>query len=295
LLDRAWLLLGLIGRPDGDTEPTAMAKPLLPDALWERIQPLLPPPPRPKRPDRPGRHRLDDRRAMIVILFVLKTGIGWEDLPVEMGCGSGMTRWRRLAEWTDAGVWSKLHAMLLAELEYAGKIDWSKAAVDSSHVRARGGGEKTGPSPVDRRKKGSKHHVVVDGSGTPLAATVTAGNYPDVKELEAGVDAVPPVRGKVGRPRRRPLVLYADRAYDSRSHRQRLRRRGIKPKIARRKTEHGSGLGVYRWVSERTISWLHDLGRLRVRKDRTASIHQAFLSIGCSLICLSQMAQFQLC
>ena len=91
-----------------------MAKPLLPDALWERIRPLLPPPPKPKRPDRPGRHRLDDRRAMTGILFVLKTGINWEDLPVEMGCGSGMTCWRRLAEWTEAGVWPKLHELLLA-------------------------------------------------------------------------------------------------------------------------------------------------------------------------------------
>ena len=276
-------------------EPLAMAKPLLPDALWDRIRPLLPPPPKPKRPDRSGRHRLDDRMALIGILFVLKTGINWEDLPVEMGCGSGMTCWRRLDEWTRAGVWPKLHELLLAELEYAGKIDWSRAAVDSSHARARGGGEKTGPSPVDRRKVGSKHHVVVDGQGTPLAATVTAGNYPDVKEVEAVVDSVPPVRGKAGRPRRRPLVLYADRAYDSKRHRQGMRRRGIKPKFARRKTEHGSGLGVYRWVGERTLSWLHGLGRLRVRKDRKAAIHQAFLTIGCSLICFSQLAQNQLC
>ncbi len=188
-----------------------MAKPLLPDALWVRIKPLLPPPPKPKRPDRPGRHRIDDRRVLIGILFVLKTGIDWEDLPVEMNCGCGMTCWRRLAEWAEAGVWAKLHEVLLAELEYAGKIDWSRAAVDSSHVRARGGGEEAGPSPVDRRKRGSKHHILVDGEGTPLAATVTAGNVPDVKEPEAVVDAVPPVRGKPGRPRRRPRVLYGDR------------------------------------------------------------------------------------
>ena len=272
-----------------------MAKPLLSDALWQRVEPLLPPPPTPKRADRPGRHRLDNRMALVGILFVLKTGINREDLPVEMGCGSGMTCWRRLNEWTQAGVWAKLHELLLAELEYAGKIDWSKAAVDSSHVRARGGGEQTGPSPVDRRKKGSKHHVVVDGNGTRLAATVTAGNYPDIRELEAVVDAVPPVRGKAGRPKRRPRALYGDRAYDSKGHRRRMRRRGIKPKFARRGAKHGSGLGIYRWVVERTNSWLHGLGRLRVRKDRTASIHQAFLSIGCSLICLSQMAQSKLC
>src|SRR5437764_1400358 len=137
-----------------------MAKPLLPDELWERIQPLLPPRPKPKRLDRPGRPPIDHRKALTGILFVLKTGIDWEDLPQEMGCGCGMTCWRRLAEWTSAGVWQRLHELLLAEREYAGEIDWSRATIDSSHVRARGGGERTGPSPVDRRKKGSKHFVV---------------------------------------------------------------------------------------------------------------------------------------
>lgn len=272
-----------------------MAKPLLPDALWERIRPLLPPPPKPKRPDRPGRKRIDDRLCLIGILFVLKTGIDWEDLPQEMGCGCGMTCWRRLAFWTEAGVWPGLHALLLAELEGAGEIDWSRAAVDSSHARARGGGEATGPSPVDRRKRGTKHHVVTEAGGVPLAATVTAGNVPDVNELEHVVDAVPPVRGKPGRPRRRPEELYADRGYDSDPHRARLRRRGIRPRIARRGEPHGSGLGVYRWPVERTLSWLHNFGRLRVRKDRSAAIHQAFLTLGCSLICLSQLTQSQLC
>jgi transposase len=272
-----------------------MAKPLLPDALWERIAPLLPPPPRPKRPDRPGRKRIDDRRCLIGILFVLKTGINWEDLPAEMGCGSGMTCWRRLAYWTRAGVWTRLHELLLAELEGAGRIDWRRATIDSSHVRARGGGERTGPSPVDRRKRGSKHFVVTDGGGTPLAATHTAANYPDVKELEHAVDAVPPVRGKPGRPRRRPRELYADRGFDSDPHRGRLRGRHIRPRIARRGEPHGSGLGVVRWVAERTPSWLHGFGRLRVRKDRTSAIHQAFVTLGGALICFNRLCQFQLC
>src|SRR5438067_1991568 len=126
-----------------------MAKPLLPDTLWERIRPLLPPRRRLQRPDRSGRHPIDDRKALTGILFVLKTGIDWEDLPQEMGCGCGMTCWRRLRDWTEAGVWPKLHEVLLAELEGAGQIDWSRAIIDSSFVRARGGGGQTGPSPVD--------------------------------------------------------------------------------------------------------------------------------------------------
>jgi transposase len=272
-----------------------MAKPLLPDALWRRIEPLLPPPPVPKRPDRPGRKRLDDRRCLVGILFVLKTGINWEDLPAEMGCGSGMTCWRRLARWTEAGVWTRLHELLLAELEYAGRIDWSRATIDGAHVRARGGGERAGPSPVDRRKPGSKHVSVTDAAGTPLAATTAAGDRPDVVELERAVDAVPPVRGKPGRPRRRPEELYADRGFDSRSNRRALRRRGIRARIARVGAAHGRGLGVVRYVAERTLSWLHGFGRLRVRKDRRAAIHQGFLDLAESLICFNRWPEAQLC
>ena len=272
-----------------------MAKPIVPDELWCRIEPLLPPRKKPRRADRPGRPPVEDRKALTGIIFVLKSGIDWEDLPREMGCGCGMTCWRRLRDWGEAGVWDRLHALLLAELRDADRIDWRRAAVDGSHARARGGGEETGPSPVDRRKAGSKHHIVTDAGGVPLAATLTAGNKNDVTELEGVVDAIPPVAGGPGRPRQRPDELYADRAYDSKPHRERLRRRGIRPRIARRNEAHGGGLGVHRWTVERTLSWLHNLGRLRVRKDRTASIHRAFFKLGCSLICFSQLQLYQFC
>lgn len=107
---------------------------IVPDELWERIEPLLP---RweyalPKL----GRKRLPDRLALQGILFVLHTGIQWEFLPQELGFGSGMTCWRRLAEWNEAGVWQRLHEGLLAELNAAQKLDWSRAVIDSSHARA---------------------------------------------------------------------------------------------------------------------------------------------------------------
>ena len=148
------------------------------------------------------------------------------------------------------------------------------------------GGEKTGPNPTDRAKAGTKHHVITDAQGIPLAATLTGANAHDVSQLLPVVDAIPPIRGLRGRPRRRPQQLYADRGYDSQAHRQALRDRSIQPWIAHRFTEHGSGLGRYRWVVERTLSWLHQFRRLRIRFERRASIHQAFLSIGCSVICL---------
>lgn len=120
-----------------------MLKPLVDDVLWELIQPLLPPP-KPRRRRYPGRKPLDNRRALTGIFFVLKSGIPWEMLPQEMGCGSGMTCWRRLREWQEAGVWQRLHELLLSKLREADQIDWSRAVVDSGSIRAVGGGEKNG-------------------------------------------------------------------------------------------------------------------------------------------------------
>jgi transposase len=110
-----------------------MAKELVTDELWEVIEPLLPEePPKPKG----GRPRIDDRAALTGILFVLKSGIPWEMLPQEMGCGSGMTCWRRLKEWHEAGVWEELHRRLLDRLGEADEIDWERASVDSASVPA---------------------------------------------------------------------------------------------------------------------------------------------------------------
>ena len=112
------------------------------DKLWALIEPLLPQVERRYR--YPGRKRLDDRKALCGILFVLYTGIAWEFLPQELGYGSGMTCWRRLRDWQEAGVWQRLHEQLLAELNAAGALDWSRAVIDSSHVRALKGGPKRG-------------------------------------------------------------------------------------------------------------------------------------------------------
>jgi len=153
------------------------------------------------------------------------------------------------------------------------------------------GGSETGPSPVDRGRLGSKHHLIVDQAGLPLAISVTGGNRNDVTELLPLLDSIPAVAGKVGRPRKRPDKLLADRGYDSESHRRELRRRGVTPEIARRKTTHGSGLGRYRWVVERTFAWLHQFRRLLVRFERRADLHRAFLSLACSLICWRRLQE----
>jgi len=126
---------------------------------------------------------------------------------------------------------------------------------------------------------------LTDGNGIPIVAHTTAANQHDVTELLALVNDVPAIKGKAGAPRYRFDELYADRAYDSEPHRQALREVGTEPHIAKRNTEHGSGLGAYRWVVERTLSWLHQFRRLRIRYERRDDIHQAFLMIACVMIC----------
>ncbi|MFG2783784.1 IS5 family transposase [Streptomyces prunicolor] len=266
---------------------------IVPDELWVRIAPLLPVVPR--RPDHPGRKRLNDRKVLSGILFVLYTGIPWEFLPQELGFGSGMTCWRRLRDWNDAGVWQRLHESLLAELHAAGALDWSRAVIDGSHVRAMKGGPKTGPSPVDRARTGSKHHLITEAHGIPLAVSLTGGNRNDVTQLMPLIEAVPPVRGRRGRPRRRPDTIYADRGYDHDKYRKQVRAVGITPVIARRGTEHGSGLGVHRWVVEQSFALLHWFRRLRIRWEIRDDIHEAFLSLACGIICWRRLKNLSLC
>jgi len=127
--------------------------------------------------------------------------------------------------------------------------------------------------------------VITDARGIPLALTLTGANRHDVTQLKALVEAIPAVRGQRGRPRRRPDRVQGDRAYDSQPHRNWLRSLGMASDLARRNTEHGSGLGVYRWVVERTLSWLHQQRRLRTRFDRRDDIHESFMAIAMCLIC----------
>ena len=115
------------------------------DELWSRIEPLLPKVERRFR--YPGRKRLPDRQALQGILFVLHTGIGWEHLPQELGFGCGMTAWRRLRAWQQAGVWERLHELLLAELHAAEQLEWERAVADSSHLQAKKGARKRVPAP----------------------------------------------------------------------------------------------------------------------------------------------------
>jgi transposase len=211
-----------------------MAAALLPDPLWDLVEPFLPTPPR--RP-KGGRPRVSDRACLTGIVFVLRSGVPWQMLPQELGCGSGMTCWRRVRDWQQAGVWAQIHFAQRGWLARDDQIDWSRAVVDSCSIRAVHGGDQTGP------------------------------------------------HGERGRPRQRPDCVLGDRGYDAAAIRRGLRTRHIVPLLAMRRTEHGSGLGRWRWVVERTFAWLNQFRRLRVRYDKRADIHEAFLSRGSVMIC----------
>ncbi|MDQ1041331.1 transposase [Streptomyces sp. V3I8] len=152
------------------------------------------------------------------------------------------------------------------------------------HPREKGGAD-TGPSPVDRRKTGSKHHLICDGRGTPLKVITTAAGVNDVTQTLALVDGIPPVAGRPGRPRRRPDSLLGDKAYGSNPNREELRRRRILPVISRKDAPNIKGLGKLRYVVEQTFALLHQFKRLAVRWERRTELHDTFVSLACTLIC----------
>jgi transposase len=156
--------------------------------------------------------------------------------------------------------------------------------------RGQKGGAATGPNPTDRGRLGTKRHLITDRHGIPLAFLLTGANVHDSVPFEELLDAVPPVAGKRGQPRRRPDKLHADKAYDHQRCRRACLRRRIKPRIARRGRETSQKLGRHRWVIERSFAWLNKFRRLTIRYERRLDMHHAFTSLACSLICLRALA-----
>lgn len=260
-----------------------MADARMPEEFYEVARPLLPPELKPG--PQGGRPPIGHYDVLKVIWFVLVTGCRWKDVPRELGC-CGETARTRLQEWERAGIWDQVHQRMLMMLRQANQLHLETAIIDSTQVRAFGGGDATGPSPVDRRKKGTKFTLLVDRDGVPLVLRAAAANRSDHLEILPTVVTFPSVPGKVGRPLTRPKKLYADAGYDSDPARSILRWLGIEPHTRRRNSEHGSHLGRVRWVVERTISWIKGLRRMRVRYDRSRVTIDAWTSIAAAVVCL---------
>ena len=222
------------------------------------------------------------------ILFVLHTGIPWEFLPQELGFGSGMTCWRRLRDWNEAGVWQRLHEVLLAELHAAGAARLVPGGDRRLPRPGAQGRPKTGPSPVDRGTAGQQApRASPTAHGIPLAVSLTGGNRNDVTQLmPADRQAIPPVRGRVGRPTRSaPTRCYADRGYDHDKYRRQVRQRGHHAR--HRPPRHRARLRPGRPPLGRRadVRLLHWFRRLRIRWEIRDDIHEAFLTLACAIIC----------
>ncbi|WP_373308895.1 IS5 family transposase [Streptomyces minutiscleroticus] len=260
---------------------------LVPDELWELFQRVVPP--APTRPQGGGRRRYGDREVLAAIVFVATSGCTWRQLPPSFG-PSGPTAHRRFTEWTKAGVWAKLHRLVLDEFGAHGKLDWSRCAIDSVTMRAMKGGL-TGPNPVDRGKKGSKIHLITDRVGLPLSVGISGANLHDSQALEPLERGIPPVRSRRGPRRRKPAKPHGDKGYDYAHLRKWLRARDIRHRIARKGIESSQRPGRHRWTIERTMARLAGCRRLHRRYERKAEHFLAFTSIACTLICYRRLAK----
>jgi transposase len=260
----------------------------LPDAFLEYVVQVLPPQATPG--SQGGRPAIQHAVVLKAIWFVLTVGCRWRDVPKELGC-SGETARSRLREWEDAGIWKRVHDRILVELNKRKSLQLETAIIDSAQVRAFGGGDRSGPSPVDRRKPGTKYTVLTDAAGTPLVMQTAPANTSDHRQILSTVVRFPQVCGRQGRPRKLPRTLFADAGYDSDKTRAVLMSIGVQPRIRRRKTPHGSHLGKVRWVVERTISWIKGLRRMRIRYDRHPTIIDAWNHLALAAVCFRILTQ----
>jgi len=255
---------------------------LVSDHLWFVVSPLLP-----KHPASPkgGAPRKDDRLCLEGIMYVLKGGIAWKLLPKEIG-PSYTTCWRRLREWSLAGVWDQVHKHLLKSLADAMILSIDRVVIDSASVRALFGGEHTGPNPTDRGKNGCKRHIICDTNGIPLVIQTGPANKRDEQLVEPMLKQFPPLRDRHGKKRTKPKALQGDRGYGFVETIKLLIRLMIVSLLAPRGSPHGSGLGKTRYVIERTMSWFSNYRRLKLCYERTGIHFRAFhVLAACDMCC----------
>ena len=227
----------------------------------------------------PGHPRGATVRVLATLRQFLREGSPWRSLRTSAEKVSGSTLRRFLARWAETAVLAKVHALLVAMLRGHPTL-----ILDSCSVRAKRGGELTGPNPTDRAKRGTKYHLAVDGDGTPVACLATAANVNDTLVFERLFLAAFAVMARI-------QTVFADKGYDAEHHRTLCRAFQVNPLIHKRGLPHGSGLGNQRWPVERSLSWLLENKRLRLRYNRCGFITQSLLQTGCIFLVAASLAR----
>jgi len=209
----------------------------------------------------------------------LREGTPWRSLRAHAQKASGSTLRRALDRWAQSGLLVRVHALLVAMLR--GDPD---LILDSCSVRAKRGGDLTGPNPTDRGKRGTKYHVAITADGVPVACAATAANVNDTLLFERLFLAAWAVLARI-------RTVFADKGYDAERHRDLCRRCGVEPRIHKRGQPHGSGLGQRRWPVERSLAWVLENRRLALRYDRLGFIIQSLLQSACIFLVAGRLAR----
>jgi putative transposase len=252
--------------------------------MWQKVRHFLPPE---KQPGTPGRPNVPFRKVLNGILFVLRTGCQWKALPA--GYSSGSTVHRRFQQWVKAGIIDAIVRLMVECYEQCRGIDWEWQAADTKLLAAPLGGEATGPNPTDLGKSGTKRHLLVDGRGVPLAFHLSGANPHDLKGLSELLD---PERFFASRPKpneQRPQHLCLDKAYDAQEADELVEELEYTKHIKRQGQSDKPGIGeaVYparRWKVERSISWLNNMRKLRVRWEKKAENYRGLWLLAAALI-----------
>jgi transposase len=227
----------------------------------------------------PGHPPAETVRVLATLRRFLREGTPWRSLKATETMVSGSTLRRALERWARTGLLAQVHAMLVAMLRGDPTL-----ILDSCSVRAKRGGDLTGPNPTDRAKKGTKYHVAVTGEGIPVACAATAANVNDTLVFERLFLAAFAVMARIA-------TVFADKGYDAEDNRVLCRRFGAEPQIHKRRQPSGSGLGRKRWPVERSNAWLLENKRLALRYDRLGFIVQSLLQAACLFLVAARLAR----
>jgi transposase len=227
----------------------------------------------------PGHPPAETVRVLATLRQFLREGTPWRSLRATADKASGSTLRRAFERWTRTGLLSKVHALLVAMLRGNPVL-----ILDSCSVRAKRGGELTGPNPTDRGKKGTKYHIAVTGDGVPVACMATAANVNDTVLFERLFLAAFAVMARI-------RTVFADRGYDAESNRALCRSFRAEPCLHKRRQPSGSRLGQQRWPVERSNAWVLENMRLALRYDRLGFIVQALLQTACILLVAGRLVQ----